>query len=66
MVIIICTDNTLPNFISDLFLAGAETTATTMGWAYLCMAEYADVQDKCYQEIDSVGSYTSILSNFFF
>ncbi|ELT98148.1 hypothetical protein CAPTEDRAFT_120179, partial [Capitella teleta] len=44
----------LSHFIVDLFVAGAETTATTLGWAYLYMAEHPDIQEKCFQEIYKV------------
>ena len=51
------SDKAIPNFMKDLFVAGAQTTATTLGWAYLYMAEYEDVQKKCYEEIESVGAW---------
>ncbi|ELU05557.1 hypothetical protein CAPTEDRAFT_164179 [Capitella teleta] len=47
-------DEQLSHFIADLFLAGAETTATTLGWAYLYMAEHPEIQEKCFQEIYNV------------
>lgn len=37
--------------IFDLFLAGTETTATTLRWALLYMVAYPDVQ----------GEYTTVL-----
>nr|XP_056705328.1 cytochrome P450 2J2-like [Euleptes europaea] len=38
----------------DLFLAGTETTSTTLRWALLYMAIYPEVQAKVQGEIDSV------------
>ncbi|XP_056004451.1 cytochrome P450 2B4-like [Ostrea edulis] len=38
--------------VIDLFIAGTETTATTLDWALLYMIEYSDVQEKCFQEIE--------------
>ncbi|XP_059111986.1 cytochrome P450 2J5-like isoform X5 [Peromyscus eremicus] len=38
----------------DLFLAGTETTSTTLRWALLYMALYPDVQEKVQTEIDRV------------
>ncbi|XP_028818308.1 cytochrome P450 2J6-like [Denticeps clupeoides] len=38
----------------DLFLAGTETTSTTLGWALLFLVKYPDVQEKVQAEIDSV------------
>ncbi|CAJ0582952.1 unnamed protein product, partial [Mesorhabditis spiculigera] len=39
------------NVVTDFFLAGMETTTTTLRWAILYMAAYPDVQEKCRQEI---------------
>ena len=42
----------------DLFLAGSETTSTTLTWAVLYMVRYPEVQLKVQQELDSViGQY---------
>ncbi|NXS54352.1 CP2J6 protein, partial [Brachypteracias leptosomus] len=40
--------------ILDLFLAGTETTATTLRWALLYMVVYPDVQEKVQKELDAV------------
>ena len=38
----------------DLFLAGSETTSTTLTWAVLYMVRYPGVQARVQQELDSV------------
>ncbi len=38
----------------NLFMAGIETSSTTMRWALLYMMAYPDVQGKVQQELDSV------------
>ena len=38
----------------DLFLAGSETTSTTLTWAALYMLRYPLVQEKVQQELDRV------------
>uniref|UniRef100_A0A8C3JH48 Cytochrome P450 2J2 n=1 Tax=Calidris pygmaea TaxID=425635 RepID=A0A8C3JH48_9CHAR len=40
--------------IFDLFLAGTETTATTLRWALLYMVVYPDIQAKVQKELDAV------------
>ncbi len=44
----------LTQTIGDLFLAGTETTSTTMLWAILFMMAYPDVQKRVQEELDSV------------
>ncbi|ETN74653.1 unspecific monooxygenase [Necator americanus] len=44
----------LINVCTDLFLAGMETTSTTLRWAALYLAKYPNVQDKIRNEILSV------------
>ncbi|EPB77227.1 unspecific monooxygenase [Ancylostoma ceylanicum] len=46
-------DNLL-NVCMDFFLAGMETTSTTLRWSTLFMAKHTNVQDKIRQEIFSV------------
>ncbi|CAG7836820.1 unnamed protein product [Allacma fusca] len=38
----------------DLFIAGAETTSTTLTWTFLTMALYPEKQEKLYEEIKGV------------
>uniref|UniRef100_A0A8C7WNF4 Cytochrome P450, family 2, subfamily P, polypeptide 10 n=1 Tax=Oryzias sinensis TaxID=183150 RepID=A0A8C7WNF4_9TELE len=38
----------------DLFLAGTETTTTTLYWGLLFMIYYPDIQEKVHAEIDAV------------
>ncbi|XP_046561501.1 cytochrome P450 2J4-like isoform X2 [Haliotis rubra] len=46
----------LENFlrlIVDLFLAGTETSSTSVNWALLYMMKYPHIQKKCQEEIDN-------------
>ena len=38
----------------DLFLAGSETTSTTLLWAILFLLHHPDVQDKLHAELDEI------------
>lgn len=40
--------------MGDLFVAGGETTATTLRWAVLLLSYYPDVQKQLQTEIDTV------------
>ena len=40
--------------LMDVFLAGSETTSTTLTWAVLYMARYPEVQAKVQEELDMV------------
>ena len=49
--------------VIDLWLAGMETTTTTMKWAILYMAVRPDVQRRCREEIHSVLGLDTRVSN---
>ncbi|XP_072263500.1 cytochrome P450 2B19-like [Pyxicephalus adspersus] len=40
--------------VNDLFVAGMETTTTTLRWAILLMMKYPEIQKKVQNEIDSI------------
>ncbi|XP_018525658.1 cytochrome P450 2J4 [Lates calcarifer] len=44
----------------DLFLAGTETTSTTLQWALVYLIKYPDVQEKVQAEIDRVIGHTRL------
>nr|XP_008261254.2 cytochrome P450 2K6 [Oryctolagus cuniculus] len=48
------SDANLVALVSNLFVAGTETTASTLRWAILLMVRYPDVQKKVYDEITKV------------
>ncbi|XP_046363835.2 cytochrome P450 2J4-like [Haliotis rufescens] len=46
----------LRTVITDLFVAGSESIATTIRWALVYFLKYPDVQEKCFQEIqENIG-----------
>ncbi|KAL8188138.1 UNVERIFIED_CONTAM: hypothetical protein K2H54_062097 [Gekko kuhli] len=47
-------EDNLTQCIFDLFVAGTETTALTLRWALLLMANHPDIQEKVHQEIEDV------------
>ncbi|KAL8188164.1 UNVERIFIED_CONTAM: hypothetical protein K2H54_062288, partial [Gekko kuhli] len=54
-------EENLAQCIFDLFIAGSETTATSLQWALVLMANYPDIQEKVYREMDEAfGSAHSI------
>ena len=44
----------LVNVLIDFFIAGSETTSTTLNWAMLFMIQYPDIQDKVRKELEAV------------
>jgi len=58
------SEDQLIGIIFDLFLAGAETTSTTMKWAVLFLTLHPGVQEKCRQEIEEIiGTRQPILAD---
>ncbi|XP_060623354.2 cytochrome P450 2B4-like [Anolis sagrei] len=47
-------EENLAQIIHDFFVAGTETSATSLKWAILLLANYPDIQDKAYKEIEDV------------
>ena len=45
---------TVLNGLIDLFLAGMETTSTSLMWTFLYMIHHPDIQTKIHQELDEV------------
>ncbi|KAM3834580.1 cytochrome P450 2J2-like [Vipera latastei] len=54
-------EDNLTHCIFDLFVAGTDTTSSSLKWALLVMANHLDVQDKVHEEIkEALGSSHSI------
>ncbi|XP_041646717.1 cytochrome P450 2J4-like [Cheilinus undulatus] len=47
-------EENLVECVLDLFVAGSETTSTTLRWAFLYMAKYTEIQASVQAEIDRV------------
>ncbi|XP_046585104.1 cytochrome P450 2U1-like [Haliotis rubra] len=46
----------LQRVIADLFVAGTETTATTIRWTTIYLLHYPEIQERCFREIqDNIG-----------
>ncbi|XP_039183314.1 cytochrome P450 2J6-like [Crotalus tigris] len=55
-------ENNLAYSIFDFFIAGSETTATTLHWALLYMVAYPDTQAKVQKELDdTLGSSSRLI-----
>ncbi|XP_071961583.1 steroid 17-alpha-hydroxylase/17,20 lyase-like [Antedon mediterranea] len=48
------TDVHIKQIVSDLFIAGTETSTSTLLWAVACMIDNPDVQEKIKKELDDV------------
>ncbi|TRY67985.1 hypothetical protein DNTS_035548 [Danionella cerebrum] len=48
--------------VSDLFLAGTDTTATTIRWGLIYLTQNLDVQERCHEEIVQVLGYDRLPS----
>ncbi|KAI1702851.1 cytochrome p450 domain-containing protein [Ditylenchus destructor] len=46
--------NQLYCVVSDFWMAGMETTSTTLRWAIMYMVKYPEIQNKARQEIDTI------------
>ncbi|XP_075044992.1 cytochrome P450 2J4-like isoform X1 [Mixophyes fleayi] len=47
-------DENLFTSVSDLFIAGTETTSASLEWCLLYMMTYPDIQEKCREEINTI------------
>jgi cytochrome P450 len=58
-------EKSLQSVMADLFLAGTDTTSTTLTWATLYLLHYPDVQTRLQDELDRVvgGSRLPTLSD---
>ncbi|XP_077204270.1 cytochrome P450 2J5-like [Paroedura picta] len=54
-------EENLIHCILDLFIAGTETTALTLRWALLLMANHPDIQEKVHKEIQDVLGSSQLL-----
>ncbi|XP_070610351.1 cytochrome P450 2J6-like [Erythrolamprus reginae] len=56
-------ESNLAYSIFDFFIAGSETTSTTLHWAFLYMVAYPDIQAKVQKELDDIlGSSSRLIS----
>ena len=59
----------LVNVLVDLFIAGMETTASTLNWSFLLLLHHPEIRRNIQKEIDEVGNilinhnYLTFLSN---
>jgi cytochrome P450 len=47
------------NDLIDLFLAGMETTSSSLLWTFLFLLHHPDVQKKIHQELDEVQIFSA-------
>ena len=52
---------TVMRIVVELFLAGTDTSSTTMTWAMLLMTAHPDIQKKCRDEIKKVITFINYL-----
>uniref|UniRef100_H2ZIS7 Cytochrome P450 2U1 n=1 Tax=Ciona savignyi TaxID=51511 RepID=H2ZIS7_CIOSA len=45
------TDKQLLHYVRDLFIAGTETTTSTLRWSLLCLIHHPEIQEKLRKEI---------------
>ncbi|XP_063162407.1 cytochrome P450 2J2-like [Candoia aspera] len=55
-------EENLAQCIFDLFLAGTETTFTTLMWALLLLANHPNIQEKVQKEIEEVFGFSGSIS----
>ncbi|XP_012783002.3 cytochrome P450 2J5-like [Ochotona princeps] len=48
------SEENLIQVVTDLFLGGTDTTATTLHWALIYMVQHGAIQERVQQELDSV------------
>ncbi|XP_072030709.1 cytochrome P450 2U1-like [Amphiura filiformis] len=54
------SEENLIHTVMQLFVAGSETTVTTLRWCFLHMIAYPDIQSRVQDEIDSVVGRNSL------
>lgn len=48
------SEDNLFRIIIELFVAGTDTTSVAIGWSFLHLIKYPEIQDKCRKEIMKV------------
>ena len=57
-------DFQLQNYLHDLFVAGSETTSSTLYWGLLCLLHYPETQRKLRKEVMDVLGTISLKNDF--